>query len=154
MSLGNTALARNAPSLNYSGFQHGQFWDMRKDDLEGQSSDVISNKDEMHGDLHTILSKINQDKNYQSEFKKIYKTSQTETWQLQNVLASYIRSLATFNSDFDDYMRGNKSAMTQNQQKGFNLFVGKAQCAICHFLPLFNGTVPPTFKKRNRKYLG
>jgi cytochrome c peroxidase len=42
MSLGNTALARNAPSLNYSGFQHGQFWDMRKDDLEGQSSDVIS----------------------------------------------------------------------------------------------------------------
>lgn len=154
MSLGNTALSRNAPSLNYAGLQHGQFWDMRKDDLEGQSSDVISNKDEMHGDLHTILSKINQDKNYLSEFKKIYKTSQTETWQLQNVLASYIRSLAKFNSDFDDYMRGNKSAMTKNQQQGFNLFVGKAQCAICHFLPLFNGTVPPTFKKTEQEVLG
>ncbi|MEJ5052041.1 cytochrome c peroxidase [Chryseobacterium culicis] len=154
MSLENSELARNAPSLNYAGYQHGQFWDMRKDDLEGQSSDVISNKEEMHGDLNIILAKINQDKNYQAAFKKIYHSQKTEVWQLQNVLASYIRSLAKFNSDFDEYMRGNKSAMTENQKRGFNLFVGKAQCAICHFLPLFNGTVPPNFKKTEQEVLG
>ncbi|ATN04464.1 cytochrome C peroxidase [Chryseobacterium indologenes] len=154
MSLENAELARNAPSLNYAGFQHGQFWDMRKDDLEGQSSDVISNKEEMHGDLNVILAKINQDKKYKEAFQKIYQTQKTEVWQLQNVLASYIRSLPTFNSNFDDYMRGNKSAMTESQKRGFNLFVGKAQCAICHFLPLFNGTVPPTFKKTEQEVLG
>lgn len=154
MSLENSELARNTPSLNYAGFQHGQFWDMRKDDLEGQSSDVISNKEEMHGDLNVILAKINQDKNYQTAFKKIYHSQKTEVWQLQNVLASYIRSLAKFNSDFDEYMRGNKSAMTESQKQGFNLFVGKAQCAICHFIPLFNGTVPPTFKKTEQEVLG
>ncbi|PWN69065.1 cytochrome C peroxidase [Chryseobacterium phosphatilyticum] len=154
MSLENAELARNAPSLNYAGFQHGQFWDMRKDDLEGQSADVISNKEEMHGDLNVILAKINQDKKYQQAFQKIYHSQKTEVWQLQNVLASYIRSLAAFNSDFDEYMRGNKSAMTANQKRGFNLFVGKAQCAICHFVPLFNGTVPPTFKKTEQEVLG
>ncbi|AZB08132.1 cytochrome C peroxidase [Chryseobacterium sp. G0162] len=154
MSLENSELARNAPSLNYAGFQHGQFWDMRKDDLEGQSSDVISNKEEMHGDLTIILAKINQDKNYQAAFKKIYHSQKAEVWQLQNVLASYIRSLAKFNSNFDEYMRGNKSAMTESQKRGFNLFVGKAQCAICHFIPLFNGTVPPTFKKTEQEVLG
>ncbi|RXM53649.1 MULTISPECIES: cytochrome-c peroxidase [unclassified Chryseobacterium] len=154
MSLENSELSRNTPSLNYAGFQHGQFWDMRKDDLEGQSSDVISNKEEMHGDLNVILAKINQDKNYQTAFKKIYHSQKTEVWQLQNVLASYIRSLAKFNSDFDEYMRGNKSAMTKSQKQGFNLFVGKAQCAICHFIPLFNGTVPPTFKKTEQEVLG
>lgn len=154
MSLENAELARNAPSLNYAGFQHGQFWDMRKDDLEGQSADVISNKEEMHGDLNVILAKINQDKKYQQTFQKIYHSQKTEVWQLQNVLASYIRSLAAFNSDFDEYMRGNKSAMTANQKRGFNLFVGKAQCAICHFVPLFNGTVPPTFKKTEQEVLG
>ncbi|HAO27987.1 MAG TPA: cytochrome C peroxidase, partial [Chryseobacterium indologenes] len=111
-------------SLNYAGFQHGQFWDMRKDDLEGQSSDVISNKEKMHGDLNVILAKINQDKKYKEAFQKIYQTQKTEVWQLQNVLASYIRSLPTFNSNFDDYMRGNKSAMTESQKRGFNLFVG------------------------------
>lgn len=154
MSLENSELARNTPSLNYAGYQHGQFWDMRKDDLEGQSSDVISNKEEMHGDLNVILAKINQDKNYKAAFNKIYHSQKTEVWQLQNVLASYIRSLAKFNSDFDEYMRGNKSAMTDNQKRGFNLFVGKAQCAICHFLPLFNGTVPPNFKKTEQEVLG
>ncbi|WP_315093984.1 cytochrome c peroxidase [Chryseobacterium timonianum] len=154
MSLENSELARNAPSLNYAGYQHGQFWDMRKDDLEGQSSDVISNKEEMHGDLTIILAKINQDKNYQAAFKKIYHSQKAEVWQLQNVLASYIRSLAKFNSNFDEYMRGNKSAMTESQKRGFNLFVGKAQCAICHFIPLFNGTIPPTFKKIEQEVLG
>lgn len=154
MSLENVALQRNTPSLNYSAFQHGQFWDMRKDDLEGQSSDVITNKEEMHGDMNAIIAKINLDKKYQKGFEKIYKTKKTEVWQLQNVLASYIRSLATFNSDFDDYMRGNPSAMTENQKKGFNLFVGKAQCAICHFVPLFNGTVPPNFNKTEQEVLG
>ncbi|WP_126654041.1 cytochrome-c peroxidase [Chryseobacterium aureum] len=154
MSLENSELARNTPSLNYAGYQHGQFWDMRKDDLEGQSSDVISNKEEMHGDLNVILTKINQDKNYQAAFKKIYHSQKPEVWQLQNVLASYIRSLAKFNSDFDEYMRGNKAAMTDSQKRGFNLFVGKAQCAICHFIPLFNGTVPPNFKKTEQEILG
>ncbi|PQA90124.1 cytochrome C peroxidase [Chryseobacterium shigense] len=154
MSLENAELQRNAPSLNYAGFQHGQFWDMRKDDLEGQSSDVISNKEEMHGDLNVILGKINRDTKYLPEFKKIYKTSKAETWQLQNVLASYLRSLAKFNSDFDEYMRGNRSAMTESQKKGFNLFVGKGQCALCHFIPLFNGTVPPNFKKTEQEVLG
>ncbi|MDN3694129.1 cytochrome c peroxidase [Chryseobacterium tructae] len=154
MSLEHSELARNAPSLNYAGFQHGQFWDMRKDDLEGQSADVISNKEEMHGDLNLIIAKINQDKSYQTAFKKIYHSQRVEVWQLQNVLASYIRSLAKFNSNFDEYMQGNKSAMTESQKRGFNLFVGKAQCAICHFLPLFNGTVPPTFKKTEQEVLG
>ncbi|WP_099766382.1 cytochrome-c peroxidase [Chryseobacterium sp. 52] len=154
MSLDNAELQRNAPSLNYAGFQHGQFWDMRKDDLEGQSSDVISNKEEMHGDLNVILGKINQDPKYLSEFRKIYQSQKAEVWQLQNVLASYIRSLARFNSHFDNYMRGNKSAMTESQQQGFNLFVGKAQCALCHFIPLFNGTVPPNFKKTEQEVLG
>ncbi|NML71128.1 cytochrome C peroxidase [Chryseobacterium sp. RP-3-3] len=154
MSLENAELQRNTPSLNYAGFQHGQFWDMRKDDLEGQSSDVISNKEEMHGDMNVILGKINQDTKYLPEFKKIYKTSKAETWQLQNVLASYIRSLAKFNSNFDEYMRGNRSAMTESQKQGFNLFVGKGQCALCHFIPLFNGTVPPNFKKTEQEILG
>lgn len=154
MSLENAELQRNTPSLNYAGFQHGQFWDMRKDDLEGQSSDVISNKEEMHGDLNVILGKINLDIKYLPEFKKIYKTSKAETWQLQNVLASYIRSLAKFTSNFDKYMRGNRSAMTESQKQGFNLFVGKGQCALCHFIPLFNGTVPPNFKKTEQEVLG
>ncbi len=154
LSLEDHLLQRNTPSLNYSAFQHGQFWDMRNADLEGQTSDVITNKDEMHGDLDDIIKKINQNEAYLKVFKKIYKTEKAELWQLQNALASYVRSLATFNSDFDEFMRGNLNALTQNQKEGFNLFVGKANCASCHFIPFFNGTVPPTFTKTEQEVLG
>ncbi|MDQ1162906.1 cytochrome c peroxidase [Chryseobacterium sp. SORGH_AS 447] len=154
MSLTDSPLQRNTPSLSYSAFQHGQFWDMRKDDLEGQSSAVITNKEEMHGDLSKIIAKINTNPEYRMAFRNIYKGKNAEIWQLQNVLASYIRSLASFSSDFDDYMRGNKKAMTESQKNGFNLFMGKAQCAICHFLPLFNGTVPPNYTKTEQEVLG
>ncbi|WP_294286351.1 cytochrome c peroxidase [uncultured Chryseobacterium sp.] len=154
MSLTDSPLQRNTPSLSYSAFQHGQFWDMRKDDLEGQSSAVITNREEMHGDLSKIIAKINANPEYHTAFATIYKGKNAEIWQLQNVLASYIRSLASFNSDFDGYMRGNKKAMTDSQKKGFNLFMGKAQCAICHFLPLFNGTVPPNYTKTEQEVLG
>lgn len=154
LSLTDSPLQRNTPSLNYSAFQHGQFWDMRKDDLEGQSSAVITNKEEMHGDLSRIITKINSNRKYRTAFAAIYKGKSAEIWQLQNVLASYIRSLASFSSDFDRYMRGNEKALTESQKKGFNLFMGKAQCAICHFLPLFNGTVPPNYTKTEQEVLG
>ena len=154
MSLQDSELSRNTPSLNYAALQHGQFWDMRNEDLEGQSSEVITNKDEMHGNLDDIIGKIRKHTNYQQEFKKIYKTETAEIWQLKNLLASYIRSLAKFSSPFDDFMRGNKNAITENQKQGFNLFVGKAKCATCHFIPLFNGTVPPNYNKTEQEVLG
>ena len=154
MSLGGTELPRNTPSLSYSAFQHGQFWDMRRADLESQSVDVITNVDEMHGDLKEITYKINQNTAYVKKFRNLYGAQNVEVWQLQNALASYIRSLAKFNSNFDEFMRGNPNALTQQQKEGFNLFVGKAKCATCHFIPLFNGTVPPNFSKTEQEVLG
>lgn len=154
LSLAENPLDRNSPSLNYAAFQHGQFWDMRSADLEMQTTDVITNKDEMHGDMKEIVVRLERNPKYAAEIKRIYKTDKIEAWQVNNLLASYVRSLPGFSSDFDRFMRGDKSALTAEQKEGFNLFVGKANCASCHFLPLFNGTVPPTFNKTEQEILG
>lgn len=154
MALSGMAMDRNTPSISYSNYQHGQFWDMRREDLEGQSVDVITNKDEMHGDMTKIAARLNNEHTYSIDFKKIYQTDTIEGWQLQNVLASYVRSLSVFNSPFDQYMKGDKQAMTQEQRDGFNLFIGKGKCATCHFIPLFNGTVPPEYSKTESEVLG
>ncbi|MCX8079620.1 MAG: c-type cytochrome [Bacteroidia bacterium] len=45
-------------------------------------------------------------------------------------------------SFFDECMEG-KADLNEDQKKGFNLFMGKARCATCHFLPQFNGVKPP-----------
>ena len=155
MDLNGNTLQRNTPSLNYATFYHGQFWDMRQMDIETLTTSVIENKDEMHGNMQEIIAKLNQNPTYIEKFKKIYpKETQIENWQLQNVLASYIRSLATFNSRFDLYMRGDKTALHEEEKKGFNVFMGKAKCATCHFLPFFNGTVPPRFTSSEQEVLG
>lgn len=155
LDLAGQPLQRNALSLNYAAYYHGQFWDMRSVTLESQTTDVITNKDEMHGNLKEIVQTLNQSETYKKHFADAYASNNPiAVWQVENALASYIRSLAVFTSRFDQYMRGNKTVLTQQEQQGFNLFVGKAQCATCHFLPVFNGTVSPYFRSSEQEILG
>jgi len=63
-------------------------------------------------------------------------------------------SLAPRNSAFDRYIAGDQKALNINQLKGFNLFMGKAQCGSCHFAPLFNGLIPPFYKRTEYETLG
>ena len=155
VSLTGSNLARNTPTLTYASLQNAQFWDMRQLDLEKQSVDVIQNKDEMHGSMENIHAKILIDKEYVKLFKKAFpKTTKTEAWQIQNAIASYVRSLNSFDSRFDLYMRGEKNILNNQEIEGMNLFMGKAKCATCHFTPLFNGTVPPGYSKTEHEVIG
>lgn len=155
LDLGGKPLQRNALSLNYAAYYHGQFWDMRSVTLESQSSDVITNVDEMHGNMEDIVEHLNKDEVYSASFKKVFNTTKPiEVRQLENALASYVRSLAVFKSRFDLYMRGDYTQLSEQEKRGFNLFVGKGQCATCHFIPVFNGTVSPYFRSSEQEILG
>lgn len=148
-------IKRNAPTLTYAVLQHGQFWDMRQPDLESQAGDVMANKDEMHSSLQNAVDKLNKDSNYTKQFVQAFGNKQPiKTWQLQNAIASYVRSLTAFNAPFDDYMRGNENALNAEEINGFTIFMGKAKCGSCHFVPIFNGTVPPKFVKTEGEVLG
>ena len=154
-SLKGGNLSRNTPTLTYASLQNAQFWDMRQLDLEKQSIDVIHNKEEMHGDLSTIVQFLSKDKTYSKMFMKAFPNStKVEEWHVQNALASYVRSLNSFDSKFDKYIRGKSNNFTNQEKLGFNVFSGKGKCATCHFIPLFNGTVPPKFNKTEHEIIG
>jgi len=128
---------------------------MRQPDLEKQSLDVIQNKDEMHGNLKDNLTRIQGDSAYKKLIKNAFPNAKKlEEWQLQNAIASYVRSLNKFNSKFDQYFSGTSTTFSTEEKLGFNLFAGKAKCATCHFIPLFNGTVPPIYKKTEQEVIG
>lgn len=156
VAIGTNTIRRNAPTLLNAALQPAMFYDMRTTNLENQSRDVIHNKTEMHGDLTAALKEIRGDTQYQSLLKKAFpKTDLFTERHLQNALASYVRSLAMLNSRFDKYMRNEDGASFSNEErKGFNLFMGKAKCGTCHFMPLFNGTVPPAFLKMESEVIG
>lgn len=58
------------------------------------------------------------------------------------------------NSKFDKYIKGNKNALNKNEINGYNVFAGKALCGSCHFLPLFNGLVPPLYNDNEFEVIG
>ncbi|MBB1192936.1 cytochrome-c peroxidase [Flavobacterium sp. SOK18b] len=154
-SLTGISLPRNTPTLTYASLQNAQFWDMRQPDLEKQSLDVIQNKDEMHGNLKENLTRIESNTGYKKLIKKAFPNAiKLEEWQLQNAIASYVRSLNKFNSKFDQYFSGTSTTFSDEEKLGFNLFAGKGKCATCHFVPLFNGTVPPIYKKTEQEVIG
>ena len=147
-------LNRNTPTLINAAFQNVQFMDGRITFLEDQAHAVITNMDEMAGDVNQILERLNNTKEYTQQFKEVLGTKSISERQLKLLLAAYVRSIISFNSRFDKYMRGDETQFSTNEKNGFNLFTGKAKCATCHFVPLFNGSVPPYFDKTESEVLG
>lgn len=153
---GKGVVKRNAPTLINAGFQPAQFYDLRSPNLENQAGDVIANKDEMHGSLDEATVKLSSSASYKKYFKQAF-PEMKETVKpryIQNAIASYIRSLSGLNSRFDQFVRGDKTKMNQEEIAGFNIFMGKGKCGTCHFAPLFNGTVPPAFEKIESEVIG
>ncbi|MGF7079337.1 cytochrome c peroxidase [Mucilaginibacter sp. UYCu711] len=154
---GKRFLTRNTPTLINAALQPSQFYDMRAASLEDQAHDVMSNKDEMHGDMQISTGKLWKDAEYRKLFKDAFPVidrKAIDTAEIMNVLASYVRSLTELNSRFDVYMRGDNSALNQSEIRGFNLFMGKARCATCHYLPLFNGSLPPRYMQMDAEVIG
>ncbi|WP_067149473.1 cytochrome-c peroxidase [Pseudotamlana agarivorans] len=147
-------LTRNAPSLINSIFSDRYFYDLRAFDLENQVEHVIVNHLEYNTNIEAIVGKINKDDAYQEDFKNIYQSQSINRYQLSAALASYVISLRSFNSDFDKYMRGEISSLNSNVKRGFNLFMGKANCATCHFAPTFSGLIPPLYQENESEVLG
>lgn len=149
-------LKRNTPTLLNAALQSNYFYDMRSLTLEDQVVDVISNKKEMDGSMADIVKYVTSDSSYQLLLAKAFPKSSSVTGdkQIANALACYIRSLTKLNSRFDTYMRGDMEALSGQELNGFNLFMGKAKCGTCHFLPLFNGITPPKFVQSEVEVLG
>lgn len=139
-------LPRNTPSLLNIVFNHLLMLDGKHTTLQAQAEGVIMNPSEMAGNEKVILDKILSCSKYKQVFEKYLKyTPQFDEITIDHITSAitlYCRDFSFFTSPFDRAM--NKSIMlNSNAVKGFNLFMSKAQCGTCHFVPQFNGVKPP-----------
>jgi cytochrome c peroxidase len=140
-------LPRNAPSLVNALYNHLAMLDGKHISLQGQARDVMLNHQEMGGeDEASILKKVLSCYEYKNAFKRFLKYTPEE----KSISLSHIVSAITFYyADFSNYYSPFDNAMTKNTpvdpdaRRGFNLFMSKAKCATCHFVPHFNGVKPP-----------
>ena len=127
---------------------------MRSQDLENQIENVINNPQEFDLTPQQINKKVLASATYEAFFKKAYPNKKEITaYEIRNAIAAYVRSLMPFSSKIDAYFKGD-STLSDSEINGFNVFTGKAKCATCHFIPLYNGTVPPWYNNSESEVIG
>ena len=147
----NNSVQRNSPTILYAAFQKSFFYDLRSQDLENQIESVMKNPDEFDLTPKQIKKKILANPTLSKLFTKAYPTKKEITpYEIRNAIAVYVRSLMPFNSKIDEYFRG-ETTLSESESNGFNVFTGKAKCATCHFIPVYNGTIPPWYNNTPRR---
>lgn len=148
---------RNSPSIVYSAFQGRLFTDVRSRTLEEQVIHVFDNPQEFNTNIDEVVQKLLKDSSLVQEFIQAFPADRKKPikeFTIRKALGAYVRSLAKFNSEFDAYMRGEIKEIPAEVKRGFNLFMGKANCGTCHFAPTFAGTVPPIYRESETEVLG
>jgi cytochrome c peroxidase len=141
----NTAFNGIDPEEHYDPERAPMFWDLRVESLEKQSLEPIKNLEEMRGNIFeeevTIDSVVNRLRNipeYQHLFSQVFTdTPPITAVNISKALAAFERSLIANNSRFDQYMKGDKKALSSLEREGFTAFM-KSGCAKCHNGPMFS----------------
>ena len=139
-------LPRNTPTLINAIYNHLLMLDGKHISLQNQGKDVMTNPLEMNSHEKELIKKVMSCKEYKEAFKSLLKlTPEEKDVSLIHIISAityYYGSFSLFEAPFDDAMN-NKIQVAEEVKKGFNLFMSRAQCGTCHFVPYFNGVKPP-----------
>lgn len=119
----------NSPTVFNAVFHHKQFWDGRAADLVEQAHGPVANPIEMGSNWPQVIAKLQHDPAYVQAFNRLYPDGLTGD-TIADAIATFEKSLVTPNAPFDRYLRGDRSALSEAQVRGYQVF--KTQCASCH----------------------
>jgi len=115
------------------------FWDNRVASLEAQVFGPIRAREEMRGEslaeadaVPEMVRRLQAIPEYARRFE-----GEITAEKVSQAIAAYERTLITPDTAFDRFTRGDKSAMTETQQRGMEAFQ-RAGCALCHNGPMFS----------------
>lgn len=135
---------RNAPTVWNTGLRSSLFWDGRAKTLEEQAAGPIMNPVEMGMMGNSSVEKTIQDiPEYREKFRKAFGYPESKTphqitiGEITKAIAAFERTLVTPDSPFDRFQRGEKSAMNETAQRGWQKFQEHG-CIACHSAPTFD----------------
>jgi cytochrome c peroxidase len=127
---------RNAPTVVNAAYFDAQFWDGRSPSLEDQSRHPFVNPVEMGLKDHQPILKIaRSDPAYAKAFEQVFgkKGPAVTMKEVTQAIAAFERTQIAGDSPFDRYyFKGDQKALTDQQKRGFELFVNKGRCVSCH----------------------
>lgn len=129
----------NTPALYNSTLLYKLFWEGKQDNIESALKFHIEDQTIMAGKWPEILGILSNDIALSDEFKHAFKNGLTEN-NIISALINYIASLDYSPSRFDDYLRGNSTALTPDEKLGLKKFMDLG-CNLCHQGKLLGGNL-------------
>ena len=137
LGVGLQAGDRNSPTIINRAFSREQFWDGRASSLEEQLKLPLINSKEMAMPSHELLvKKVAGIKGYKSWFKRVF-AREVNIDDLARAIAAFERTVVSGNARYDEFKAGDQQALNEAEQRGLELFEGKARCSQCHNGPNF-----------------
>lgn len=128
----------------YDPAQAEMFWDSRVKSLEHQAKLPILSIEEMRGEeiaedqiMSVVIQRLEATPEYKQLFLDAFATSDISEDLIFKAIASFERSLIAGNSRFDQYLKGDNTALTTEEKVGLEEFV-EVGCAECHNGPMLS----------------
>ncbi|MFY9317438.1 MAG: cytochrome c peroxidase [Burkholderiales bacterium] len=128
------SVRRNAPTALNAGWQKRLFHDGREHSLENQVWGPLLAANEMgNPSIGYVIERLRSLKDYKGLFEAAFDGKGISAERIGQAIATYERALVAGNSRFDRWKyAGDASALSDLEQSGFKIFVGKGRCAACH----------------------
>jgi cytochrome c peroxidase len=123
---------RNASALFNLAYKKNYFRDGGVTNLDLTGLNAIHAENEFNSSLQIIFNRLNKSTVYRQLFLEAYNDTVTINGTLL-ALGSFLRTLISGNSAYDDYINGNPAALNESEIRGMQLFFSsKTSCSECH----------------------
>jgi len=123
--------ALNTPSIFNVKFNFRQNWDGSADSLAKQLDMTVRKYGNQEHPWKGLLARLNKDAGLVKRFAAIYRKTEITRDDFTDAMVYYVSSLTTPNCRFDQYLRGNKQAIDEDELHGYTLFKDYG-CVSCH----------------------
>ena len=123
---------RNSQTLINSAYYNKLFWAGSAGSLEAQGPAAAKGAVAGNGESDMMEARLAFIPEYRKRFKAVFGDTWPKLSNAWKAIATFERTLVQTDTPFDKYMRGDKKALSAQQQRGLALFQGKANCIACH----------------------
>ncbi|WP_350333637.1 cytochrome-c peroxidase [Coralliovum pocilloporae] len=140
---------RNSQTIVNSAYYGKLFWAGSSKSLESQAKSAAGGAVAGNGEADMMEARLAFVPEYREAFNKVFGDQWPKIGNAWRAIAAFERTIVQTDTPFDNYLRGDKNALTASQKRGLELFRGKAGCIECHNGALlsdekyYNTGVPP-----------
>jgi len=147
---GDKVLTRHSPVIWNVAYWNGSlYWDGRAKTLEDQAKGAwalgnmggAAGADTPEKQVEALDKKAAElagIPGYKKLFEAAFPGATIQYTHVTSALAEYMRTLICDDTAYDRYATGDKSALSEQQQRGLDVFLGKGRCGTCHAPPFFS----------------